>query len=438
MQLKNEPLQKQILAPQMIQSMQILQFSNLQLQEYLENLSLENPMMEFTPPASHYEARQEQPRHRDEQNQAYERIESDRLKDPWGNIAAGETLAEILLFQIRGMSLSGQERRILTYLIHNLESSGYLPVSVEDTRQVFGCSTETVERMLAILQNLEPSGVGARNVSECLCIQLCQNHPGEALALEIARNHLELLGKNQMKQLSRLLKTPLEEVLRACDLIRRLNPRPGAAFGDGRNLQYIHPELSVLQDRTGFQVVLNDHDVPAVQMNGEYLSLLQESEDGLAIAYLTKKKAQLEWVQQCILQRNKTLLSLGELILENQLDFFRKGPGNLRQFSQAEAARLLGVHESTISRAIRDKHLQCLWGTFPLQHFFPQGLQQKDVIRSQIRQLIAKENPLQPLSDQAIADALAQQELRVSKRLVSKYRNELGIPDASIRQKYEI
>jgi RNA polymerase sigma-54 factor len=166
------------------------------------------------------------------------------------------------------------------------------------------------------------------------------------------------------------------------------------------------------------------------------MQLFKDCDSPETLAYLAQKKEQLEWVQQCILQRNQTLLSLGNLIFETQLSFFRNGPGHLKPFTQAAAAAQLGVHESTISRAIRDKYLQCTWGTFPLQYFFPQGMEHRDSICSRIRQLILEEDKFHPLSDQAISDILTWEDLAISKRMVSKYRAELKIPEASVRRKY--
>ena len=437
MQMKIEQKAKPAVRPQMIQSAQLLQFNTAELKQYLEELSMENPLMEFITPPVPSVQKQEYPMSKDEQNRIYERQERENTHDPWNSISDNsETLADTLLFQLNSLSLKTRHRRMLEHIIYSLDPNGYLATPLQDIQVAFGCSEETLTYLMDILHDMEPYGAGARNLSECLCIQLRHLHPSETTALEIARNELELLGKNQLPALAKKLKKPLEEIRHACDLIRSLNPRPGASYGNGRNMQYIYPELFVVQDKDSGHVLLNEANTPAVKVNAEYMQLFKDCDSPETLSYLTQKKEQLEWVQQCILQRNQTLLSLGNLIFETQQSFFRNGPGHLKPFTQAAAAAQLGVHESTISRAIRDKYLQCTWGTFPLQYFFPQGMEHRDSICSRIRQLILEEDKFHPLSDQAISDILTREDLAISKRMVSKYRTELKIPEASVRRKY--
>ena len=437
MQMKIEQKAKPAVRPQMVQSAQLLQLNTTELQQYLEELSMENPLMEFITPPVPSVQKQEYPMSKDEQNRIYERQERENTHDPWNSISDNsETLADTLLFQLNSLSLKTRHRRMLEHIIYSLDPNGYLATPLQDIQVAFGCSEETLTYLMDILHDMEPYGAGARNLSECLCIQLRHLHPSETTALEIARNELELLGKNQIPALAKKLKKPLEEVRHACDLIRSLNPRPGASFGNSQNMQYIYPELLVVQTLDSGHIVLNESKTPLIKVNQEYIQLFKDCDSPETLAYLSQKKEQLEWVQQCILQRNQTLLALGNLIFETQQSFFRNGPGHLKPFTQAAAAAQLGVHESTISRAIRDKYLQCTWGTFPLQYFFPQGMEHRDSICSRIRQLILEEDKFHPLSDQAISDILTREDLAISKRMVSKYRTELKIPEASVRRKY--
>lgn len=434
MQMQMDQSLKQAASQKMIQSAQILQMNTADLRQYLQELALENPLMEFIPPAVSYEPRRDLPKTADEQNRSYDRQERTAARDLW-NTDVTQTLSDALLFQLSGMALSLEKRRMLEHMIYNLDSNGYLSIALEDIQTAFGSDKKTVTEALALLQSLEPCGVGARDLSECLCIQLRRLHPNERTAIEIARDELELLGKNQLPALARKLHQPLQAVLHAQDVIRSLNPRPGASYGDGGCMPYIYPELLVSQKHGCFHVALNESQPLTVQFNESYLRILQD-DSGEAAAYLEKKKEQLEWVQQCIAQRSQTLLSIGNLILEAQQSFFRSGPGYLRIFTQAEAAGALNVHESTISRAIHGKYLQCTWGVFPLQHFFPQGLQQRHEICRQIQQMIACEDKCHPLSDQALCTALGEAGYSISRRMVSKYRESLKIPDAGSRRKY--
>lgn len=439
MQIHMEQGLKQTIRPQMIQSAQMLQLTTAELQQYLEELSLENPLMEFLPPAVPETPQSVSTRCVDEQNWIYDRQERENDRDPWSSIALREdTLTDALLFQLKGLPLEPKQRQILAYMIYNLDDNGYLSISLTEIENTFHCEEGELQHLLELLQAMEPGGVGARSLSECLCLQLRQLYPREQTALAIAEEFLELLGKNQLPTLAKKLHTSLEEVGRACELIRKLNPRPGSAFGDGTQMAYLSPELLVFQSDGNFRVMLNDDYAPVVSINFDYLSLLQQDDSPETAEYLMQKKTQLEWVQQCIRQRGETLLALGNVILHHQEEFFRQGPGHMKAFTQAEAARLLNVHESTISRAVRDKYLQCIWGMLPLRSFFPQGMEQRDCICSRIRQIIAGENPCHPLSDQKISDMLSEEGLLVSKRTVSKYRAEQRIPDAAGRRKYGI
>lgn len=434
MQTQMDQSLKQAASQKMIQSAQILQLNTAELHQYLQELALENPLMEFISPTVNCEPRRDLPKAIDEQNRSYDRQERTTARDLW-NTDVTQTLSDALLFQLGGMALSLDKRRMLEHMIYNLDSNGYLSIAPEDIQTAFGCDEATVAEALTILQSLEPCGVGARDLSECLCIQLQRLHPNEKTAIEIARNELELLGKNQLPTLARKLRQPLEAVLHARDVIRNLNPRPGASYDDGGCMPYIFPELLVSQKDGCFHVALNESQPLTVQFNESYLRMLAD-DSGEAAAYLEKKKEQLEWVQQCIAQRSQTLLAIGNLILEAQQPFFRSGPGYLRIFTQAEAAGAMHVHESTISRAIHGKYLQCSWGVFPLQHFFPQGLQQRHEICRHIQQMIAREDKSHPLSDQALCTALEEAGYSISRRMVSKYRESLKIPEAGSRREY--
>lgn len=425
---------KQTASQKMIQSAQILQLSMPELRQYLQELALENPLMEFLPGAVSSAPRQDPVKPADEQNRAYDRQERAAAQDLW-NMDGAQSLSEALLLQLGGMALSPTQRRMLEHMVYNLNANGYLSVPLKDIQTAFACDEAAVMEALARLQSLEPCGVGARNLSECLCIQLERLHPKEKTAMKIAREELELLGKNQLPALAKKLHQPLEAVLHAQDVIRGLNPRPGAGYDDGSCMPYIYPELLISQEHGRFHVVLNETQPVTIQFDASYLRLLQD-DSGEAAAYLEKKKEQLEWVQQCIAQRSQTLLSIGNLILNVQEAFFRDGPGYLRTFTQAEAAEALNVHESTISRAIHGKYLQCSWGVFPLQHFFSQGLQQRHELCRQIQQLISGEDKFHPLSDQALCTALGEAGYTISRRMVSKYRESIGIPEAGSRRKY--
>lgn len=428
--------QKLKVSQKMIQSAAILQMNNTELRQYLDRLALENPLMDLDPSYNEAESKKEWLRSQDEQNRVYERQERKDSQDPWNlETAMTETLLESLKFQLSGLKLSATQQKLLGYMVLNLEPSGYLELPLEKIAEATHTSLEEAADALEILQALEPDGIGARSLQECLCIQLRKNHALDQTAYLISRDHLDLLKKNQLPALAKKLHLPLDEVLRACKVIRGLNPRPGASFGDRKYVPYIHPELVIVRFEGYFDILLNDSELPPIRFNPDYLELMNQP-DSDAAAYLKEKKQQLDFVNQCMEQRGALLLKLGRLIVEQQQDFFQKGPGCRRSFTQAEAAELLQVHESVISRAIRDKYLQCAFGVFPLGYFFMQGLEQKDEILHRILELISGEDKKKPLSDQTISNMLTESGWKISKRLVTKYRNELNIPDTTGRREY--
>lgn len=437
MDIELRPSQKQTITHQMIQSSEILQMNNMELEIYLQNLALENPLLDFEAPAEEDARKKEWLNSLDEQNRVYEKQERQDASDPWNlNTATTETLEDSLLLQINGLNLPDSKVKILKYLVENLESSGYLLTPLEEISEILQIPTNELEELLTILQTLEPEGVGARSLSECLSIQLKRIYPDQTIALSIVHNYLNLLGKNQIPAIARAMHRPQEDILKACSLIRSLNPKPGSSFGERRYMPYIRPDLLIIRFDGYFDILLNDSSIPSIRMNAYYLDLLKEGSSTDAVSYLKKKKEELEQIQYGIKHRSSTLISLGKLIAEHQQDFFLHGPGHLHTLLQSTAASILGVHESIISRAASDKYLQCQYGVFPLSYFFVQGRDDKDHIKKLIRSYIEQEDSSHPLSDQKLSDLLAEDGMQVSKRLVTKYRTAMNIPAMSGRRSY--
>lgn len=438
MDIKLQPSQKQTITYQMIQSSEILQMNNMELEVYLQNLALENPLLDFEEPSEDDIRKKEWLNGLDEQNRVYEKQERQEASDPWNlDTAMTETLEDSLLLQVNALDLPYSKAHILNFLIQSLESSGYLTTPLEEIANACHCTLAEAEELLKLLQTLEPDGIGARSLTECLSIQLKKQAPDQELALLIVQHYLDLLGKNQIPAMARALHRSQKEVLEACCLIRSLNPKPGSAFGDRHYMPYIRPELVIIRFDGYYDILLNDSSIPTFRMNAYYLELLKEGGTGEAAKYLKAKKEELDQIQENIRRRSSTLLFLGKLIVEHQQDFFLHGPGHLHTFLQSSAASILGVHESVISRAASDKYLQCQYGVFPLSYFFVQGMDQKDEIKHRIQDYIAKEDKMHPYSDQKLSDLLAEDGLTVSKRLVTKYRTAMNIPAMSGRRIYE-
>ena len=438
MDMELRPSQKQTVTQQMIQSSEILQMNNMELEVYLQNLALENPLLDFEEPPEEDTRKKDWLNALDEQNRVYERQERRDASDPWNlDTAMTETLEESLLLQINSLNLPASKVSVLEYLVQSLESSGYLSTPLDEIAKACQCPPAEAEELLKLLQTLEPDGVGARTLGECLSIQLKKNYPGQTLALSIVQDYLDLLGKNQIPAIARALHHPQKDILEACSLIRSLNPKPGSSFGDRHYMPYIHPELLIIRFDGYFDILLNDSSIPAIRVNSYYLDLLKDGSTEEATQYLKKKKEELDQLNDSIRHRSGTLLSLGKLIVEHQQDFFQNGPGHLHTFLQSTAASILGVHESIISRAASDKYLQCQYGVFPLSYFFVQGREDREEIKKKIQNYIKTEDKKHPYSDQKLSDLLGEEGLTVSKRLVTKYRTVMGIPAMSGRKIYE-
>lgn len=439
--MKLELAQKQLLSHKMIQSIEILQMSGQELNEYLNEISLENPVIDI-----------------DEGLRKPEPISSPAPKKEWVNTAPEEqgegisnlcedtndTLQEFLHEQLLTKKLSGEELEIAEYIIGCLDGRGYFREDIRDTAQMLGTTEAMVRKVLSVLKQLEPPGVCAGDLRECLLNQLevCDEHT-ELVRLLIT-GYLDLVGKNQIQKIAKQLKRTAKEVEEACAIIRTLNPKPGNSFNSRERTKYILPDVVVIKLGDIYEVLVNDYYYPNISVGAYYRKLLQEGESGGAASYIYGKIQQAEWIKQCISQRNDTLVKVVRGIVQYQDAFFALGKGNLKPLKQAELAELLDIHESTVSRAIKDKYLQCGWGVFPMSYFFSKGIALKnhsgtipvDIVKAALGEIIEGEDKKAPYSDRILAELLNQNGIAVSRRTVAKYRNEMGIHDVSGRKAY--
>lgn len=374
MEMQDNNTQKKEISPTEAQTLSFLQMNAAELRQHLENLALENPLMELESLNTQQKYDVRKLYSPDEQNRVYERLDRKDRQDPWNLDAAGsESLSDSLIFQLGGLKLDRRKRRVLEYMILNLEPSGYLKMSSEDIAAATGETPEEIDSLLALLQTLEPDGIGARSLPECLAIQLRKNHPQDKTALAIVTEYLEMLGDDRLPELAQLLDVTPGEILRAARVIRSLNPRPGASFGERRIMQYIRPDLVVVKFSGYYDILVNESLLPPVGFSEEYLEMLQTSDSGEVTSYLKDKKEQLEQTIACLEQRSRILLALGRFIVQKQQPFFQNGPGHLTAFSYTDAASSLSVSEDVIACAARDKFLQCTFGIFPVGYFFAEG-----------------------------------------------------------------
>ena len=461
MELSMSMKQTQTLSPQMMQSMEILQMGSQELLEYIQDQVQENPVLEMEEKygkgddTAVLQRKLEWLESTDAQNRYYHQQDTeDDEKDPISNYGTvderEENLYLYVLSQLEVMDLEPELLPVGRFLVESLNQNGWLDESVEDLAEELGKPVEEVEKALAAVQSLEPAGVGARNLSECLVLQLQRRHEDSELAIRIARDYLDPLSKSRYGLIAKSLGVCQEEVRTACDLIRTLNPRPGGGFAARENLVYINPDLFVVNFPDHFELLTNDYFFPDLNISGYYCRMLKSTEDNEVKDYLMGKVRQAKWVVHSIEQRRSTLLRCAECILERQEEFFRRGPGHLKPMCLADIAQKVGVHESTVSRTVRDKYLQCASGVYPLSYFFSRSLgapaarpgteentSSPDFAKALLKKLIGGEDKHKPLSDQKLCERMAREGCELSRRTVAKYRDELGIPSTTGRKQYE-
>ena len=346
-------------------------------------------------------------------------------------------LKRYILSQFLGTELEPEVMAGVEFLLERLDPGGFLDESLAELTRRSGLPRRTMERALAELQAADPAGVGTGSLKECLRLQLERRAGDHRLAAAIVEGYLDYLAKSRYSAISRELNVSEREVKEACALIRTLNPRPGAGFAARENLAYITPDVILTEVRGRFELSTNDAMLPRLQLSPYYNKLLQNTEDREVREYLVEKANQAKWILRSVEQRRSTLLRCAQWIVERQGEFFRYGPSRLRAVTMSDAARDLGLHESTVSRAVRDKYLQCDRGVYPLSYFFSRSLGQEgtspQAAKTLLRELVEGETI--PLSDQKLSQEMGARGYPLSRRTVAKYREELGIPPAVGRKK---
>lgn len=453
MDLKLQPVQTQVLSQKMIQSAQILQMSSQELEAYMKEQALENPVIDLD---EQYEtdSRDEEIRRKiewleasDVQNRVYYNNDytEDGERDIWNfETDDGETLAEYLMSQLILKDLSKKQLQMAAYIVNCLDEKGYFEDDKAEIATRFDEPVEAVGEVLSVLKGLEPAGICAENLAECLLLQLERSGENTPVLTKIIGEYLELVGKNQLHVIAKKMKLSVETVLEECGKIKGLNPKPAAGFCSRQMLKYITPDVTVVKLGGYYEILLNEYMYPKMSVNTYYKEMLRSDVPDEARTYIGEKVRQAEWVMNCISQRNKTLMQVATAIVDMQEAFFMKGQGHLVPMRQADVAARLSVHESTISRAVRDKYLQCPWGVFPMNYFFSKGIGAQDghgaVTPEKIRQLMTAiidgENKQKPYSDRIISEKLSEAGVHISRRTVAKYREEAGIRDAGGRREF--
>ncbi|RME76231.1 MAG: RNA polymerase sigma-54 factor, partial [Planctomycetota bacterium] len=382
----------------------------------------------------------------------------DRKLEAMNNTAArAASLQDYLYEQLSMLDISEREREIGEHLIYNIDdTTGWLgyhddkgkfhPHALEDLVQSMDepCSVEEAERVLEIIQSLDPPGVGARGLEECLLLQMRDAKGPEAeLARRIVERHFEDLKKNRLPKIRRALEVPLEAVKDAVAFIASLNPYPGASFSS-REPRRIIPDLECELVDGRYEVRLLDEYIPRVRISKHYRDMFEQQGDNPAVReYLKKKIESAKWLMDAIEQRRSTLLRIAKEIVDYQSDFLDRGIDALKPLKMQYVADRVGVHVSTVSRAISQKYIQTPRGVLPLRFFFTGGTTNADgesesvlALKQKVKDVIEQEDKHHPLSDEDVAHKLREMGYQIARRTVTKYRKQLGIPSSRQRRQY--
>lgn len=440
--------QKQILAPALRQSLKILGMNNRQLDEYIENQQLENPVLDRGKTAEsvapcdsftaqyHVSGRKKNTVSDADDGCVYSDIPEEQP----------ETLEKYLVEQLAVREMAEAEYRLAVYMIRELNPDGYLDTALNDICKATGASMAQVDQCLAAIQRMEPAGVGARNLEECLELQLRRSGKFEHDMEELIAHHLKDVANCHINKIAREMHISRDRAEKLTEILKTLNPRPASCIEE-EEIQYIIPDVIVKKNGEELKISLNDRWMRPPVLNDYYMSLSASCDEPELESYLAEKIRQAKFVLSSIERRKNTVLSVMQLILDQQRSFFCDG-GSLAPLSMQFAASVLEVHESTICRAVKDKYVQCGRGTFPMRYFFVRNIcregnpgTEEAVSSSGIKELIGtmiqKENKQSPLSDANLSKCLKDAGIRISRRTVAKYREEMGIHNAFIRKSCE-
>jgi len=371
------------------------------------------------------------------------REEPEEERDFTEYTATRRSLYDQLMWQLRVSALENKEREIGEFLIGNIDDNGYLKTTIAETAEATHASAEEVERVLRIIQTFEPTGVGARDLAECLLIQLESRGLKDPLYREILTKHFQHLGQQKFREIAHDLSVDEDRVIAAFREIRRCEPKPGRSITKDTP-RYIEPDVIVKKVDDRFLYFLNEGELRHLRVNSYYRHLL-ESSNGVSDKerqyYLNKYRSAV-WLIRNIERRKGTILRVTEAIIEFQKDFLEKGHEYLRPLTLRQIADTVGMHESTIARVTSNKYVETPRGVFLLKYFFSSSLDRDDgstassrSIKEIIRKMVADENPSAPLSDAAIANILKQRGFAIARRTVAKYRDSLKILPANLRRK---
>jgi len=351
-------------------------------------------------------------------------------------------LAEHLQRQLTLATSDADILRVGEEIIGNIDDAGFLKVQLVEVAQSSRVEYSVAQATLDLIQTFDPVGVAARDLRECLLIQIKRLGKGDDIEAQVVGNYLNELGRKKYQDIARGLKVPLERVQAAAQFVATLQPRPGSSFSSDDKQNVVQAELSVVKNGDEWVVVMNDDPVPRLRISDTYKDLLvNNGHDAGLREYLKEKIRAGKFLIKCLHQRQTTIFNIATEIVKRQVDFFNQGVAHLKPLTMNQVAEVVGVHETTVSRAIANKYVQTPYGLFDLKYFFTPGYQtasgevmSNTSVKDAIQDLIARESTSKPLSDQEIVKILSERGIPLARRTVAKYRSELGLLPSNLRR----
>ena len=482
------------LAPRMIQSMEILQLPIMALEEKIQQELQENPVLELTQDSENANPNDDwnndQNEHEFEPNASkdtsdktlvidtkgqaeadFERLDgmpeewkeslyddhrpsrnaieefSERKHNAMQNmVSRPQSLEDYLIDQLSFFDISKEERRLVNLVIANLDDGGYLKSSAEEIANSIDppCTPDQIRQAISIVQRLDPPGICARDLAECLLLQLTSETPNPDAVKSLITNHLENIRHNRIPAIQKTTGLDLNQIKEAIEVIRKLNPKPAAIF-NSENIPYVVPDIEIFKSEDGeYLVRLADELLPNVQINQTYVAECKNrATDKKVKEFLRPKIQSAQWLLEAIEQRRSTLKKVTQAIIQRQLSFLELGPEHIEPLKMLQIAEVVGVDVSTISRAVDDKWVQTPRGVFPLKRFFGGGTQSatgEDIawekIRRKLLEVVGVEDKSNPLSDEDLVNKLQEEGYPVARRTITKYRKILNIPSSRERKNW--
>jgi len=453
---------KQVIGPQMQQSLQILQAPALELQQIIQQELAQNPVLEVEVPEVQLESvmpdegdedirnlskldeewRDYYAQQRASQSSPRTAEDDERQRFMLDSITAETTLQEHLLEQLSLADVKDPKlKENCEFIIGNIDDDGFLHTGVDELSLRHGLPIEDLQKAKEIVQGFEPAGVGAENLRECLMLQLERQGRKNSLAHRIVDHHLDDLAHKRYTLLARKLAAPQEQISRAVEQIAALDPRPAQGFSQMRN-HYITADIRVERVNGAFQPVMSQNDLPHLRISNAYKDILtQPGTNAEARSYIREKIRGAKFLIRSIAQRQSTIQRIAAEIISHQKEFFESGPGHLKPLNMATVADAVGVHETTVSRAIAGKYMSTPHGVFELKYFFTSGVKTEGgddlsntAVKSAIQDILKNEPAQKPYSDEQIVHHLNSKGIKVARRTVAKYREAMGVLPSHLRK----